>query len=120
MPLMAYFSPPLPDDFQAKSEVLSGLAVASNDTRYLDLQVKADQVEINQDGKQAVIRGEVVLQENEPTPTQLWVLAVAYDSNGDIVGVRKWKSVGETSFEITAYSMAGLIDHVEVLTEGRP
>ena len=26
----------------------------------------------------------------------------------------------ETSFDITVYSVAGMIDHVEVLTEGRP
>jgi len=120
IPLMAYFSPPLLADFQTQSEVLSGLAVAANDTRYLDLQVKVGTLEINQDGKQAVISGEVVLPENAQNPSQLWALAVAYDSNGDIVGVRKWKSAGETSFDITVYSVAGMIDHVEVLTEGRP
>lgn len=120
IPLMAYFTPPLPDEFEARSEILSALAVAADDTRYLDLEVKAGTVEINPDGKQAVITGEVMIMDDVPTPSQVWVLAVAYDANGDIVGARKWKSAGETHFEIPVYSLAGMIDHVEVLTEVRP
>jgi LysM repeat protein len=120
MPLMAYFAPPLPEEFQAQSEVLSGLAVAVDDTRYLDLQVKVGTVEINQDGNQAVIRGDVIVPDGTPALSQLWALAVAYDSNEDIVGARKWKSAGEMQFDITVYSLAGKIDHVEVLIEARP
>jgi LysM repeat protein len=120
LPLMAYFAPPLSEDFEARSEVLSALAVATDDPRYLDLQVKTEMVEINPDGKQAVIRGDVILPEDIPTPSQIWALAVAYDPEGDIIGARKWKSVGETHFEITVYSVGGRIDHVEVLTEIRP
>ena len=120
MPLMAYFAPPLPEAFQAQSEVLSSLEVAIDDTRYLDLQVRIGTAEISQDGRQALVDGEV-LSSNEATAiSQLWALTVAYDANGDIVGARKWKSEGETRFEITVYSLAGRIDHVEVLTEARP
>ncbi len=100
--------------------MLSALAVATDDPRYLDLQVKTEMVEINPDGKQAVIRGDVILPEDIPTPSQIWALAVAYDPEGDIIGARKWKSEGETHFEITVYSLGGRIDHVEVLTEIRP
>jgi len=120
IPLMAYFDPPFPDEFQAQSEVLSALPVATDDARYLDLQVKIDHQTFNQDGSQAVIYGDVIVPDGTPSPSQLWVLAVAYDSNGDAVGARKWKSAGETNFNITVYSLAGKIDHVEVLIEARP
>jgi LysM repeat protein len=120
MPLMAYFAPPLPIDFQTQSAVLSGLPVATDDKRYLDLQVKVGKVEINKDGSQAVASGEVIIPDGTPTLSQLWVLAVAYDAKEEIVGARKWKSAGETHFDITVYSLAGKIDHVEVLTEARP
>jgi LysM repeat protein len=120
IPLMAYFAPPFPDEYEARSEVISALAVPPDDTRYLDLEVKTGKVEINPDGRQAVISGDVMLTSDVPTPSQVWVLAVAYDANGDIVGARKWKSAGETHFEITVYSLGGIIDHVEVLTEARP
>jgi len=94
--------------------------VPADDMRYLDLEVKTGTVEINSDGSQAVITGDVILPGDFPTPSQVWALAVAYDANGEIVGARKWKSEGETHFEITVYSLGGVIDHVEVLTEVRP
>jgi hypothetical protein len=118
--LMAYFAPPLPDEFEARSEVISALEVAADDTRYLNLEVETGKVEINPDGEQAVVSGEVILPEDVPIPSQVWVLAVAYDGSGDIVGARKWKSAGETHFVITVYSLEGMINHVEVLTEVRP
>jgi LysM repeat protein len=120
MPMMAYFAPPLPDEFKALSEVLSGLAVAVNDKRYLDLKFDVGKVEINQTGEQAVINGDVSVPGAIPTLSQIWALAVAYDANGDIVGARKWKSEGETHFDITVYSLVGKIDHVDVLIEARP
>ncbi|HEX9089893.1 MAG TPA: LysM domain-containing protein, partial [Anaerolineales bacterium] len=120
MPLMAYFAPPLPDEFQPQSQVLSGLKVEDDDQRYLDLQTNISGTDISQDGKQVIIRGEVVLPDGTSSPGQLWALGVAYNAEGDIVGVRKWKSGGEKQFEITVYSLAGVINHVEVLTEARP
>jgi len=120
MPLMAYFAPPLPDAFQAQSQLLSGLLVASGDARYLDLQPDFSPITISPDGRQAMVSGNFVLPEGTQTLSELWVLAVAYDSNGAIIGARTWKSTGETQFEITVYSLAGTIDHVDVLTEARP
>jgi LysM repeat protein len=120
MPLMAYFPPPLPDVYQVQSELLSGLAVAAGDTRYIDLKAKVGKVEISHDGSQVDVIGDVILTDDTPALSQLWVLAVAYDAEGDIVGARKWKSGGETQFEITVFSLGGMIDHVEVLLEARP
>ena len=118
-PLMAYFAPPLPDQYQAKSEVLNSLAVAVEDVRYIDLQVRIGKVEISTDGNQATVSGDVIVPADKPAPSNIWALAVAYDTEGDIVGARKWKSGGETQYEITVYSLGGRIDHVEVLVEAR-
>lgn len=120
MPLMSYFSGPLPEGFETQSQILSGLAVASDDPRYLDLDANVQRVEISTDGKQAVVSGEVVLPNDIPQPSQLWALIVAYDSIGNIVGSRRWESSGEAQFKLPVYSIAGRIDHVEVLTEARP
>jgi hypothetical protein len=120
IPIMAYFAPPLPDEFQAQGEVLSALTVAANDPRYIDLNVKVDTVDINTEGGGATVKGTVVMPDNSPALSQLWVLAVAYDANGNIVGSRKWKSAGEKEFEFAVFSVAGAIDHVEMLCEARP
>jgi LysM repeat protein len=120
MPLMVYFAPPLPVEFQAQAEVLSALSVAVDDQRYIDTQVKVDAVEISPDGGTAEVSGKVVVAENAQSMSQLWLLAVAYDAEGNIVGARKWKSAGETEFDFSVFSLAGAIDHVEVLSEARP
>jgi len=119
MPLMAYFTPPLPDQYQVKGEMLSGIAVADGDPRYLDLEAEVNEVEISADGMQVEVKGEVPLPAEMATPTQLWVVVVAYDVSGNIVGMRRWKSGGELEFDITLYSLAGTIDHTEVLIEAR-
>jgi len=120
IPLMSYFAPPLTENFEAFGELLSGIGVAADDTRYLSLDVKVDQVEISADGRQAMVRGEVLLPDGAPVPAQLWTMIIAYDVNGNIIGGRKWESRGETQFVLPIFSLAGMIDHVEVLTEARP
>ena len=120
IPLMVYFPPPLPQEYQPQSKVLSALSVAAGDQRYIDAQVELAGVDITPDGAAATVRGNVLLPENSPPLSQLWLLAVAYDSEGEIIGERKWKSAGETEFDFTVYSLAGAIDHVEVLSEARP
>ena len=119
MPLMSYFPAPIPEGFEAQGEILSGLAVAGDDTRYIDLEAIIQRVDISTDGMQAVVSGEVVLPNDIPQPSQLWALIVAYDSNGNIVGARRWESSGEAQFTLPVYSIAGKIDHVEVLTDAR-
>jgi hypothetical protein len=119
MPFLAYFPAPLPDEFEARSEVISALTVNAADVRYLDSQVQVEQVEIGSGGMEAALSGEVVLPEGT-TLSQLWLLAVAYDADGNIVGVRKWKSAGETEFSFSVFSLGGAIDHVEILSEARP
>jgi LysM repeat protein len=120
IPLMVYFAPPIPDEFTVHSELLSAISVEPGDPRYISVQVRLDELVINPDGMQALVSGSVLLPTDTPTPSQVWVLAVAYDSEGDILGARKWKSAGETQFEFTVYSLNGMIDHVKVLTEVRP
>lgn len=120
IPLMTYFAPPLPDEFGAQVELLSGFEVTGDDPRYLDLQVKVSEIVISTDKKQARVSGEVDFGDPTSVPSQMWALLVAYDSSGNIIGARKWESAGETGFNLTVYSLGGLIDHVEVLTEARP
>lgn len=120
MPVMAYFSAPLPEQFTARSELISALAVASDDSRYLKVELKINTLNISTEGSQAVVRGEVILPQSNPTVSQVWILAVAYDRDGNILGDRKWKSAGDTHFDTTVYSLGGVIDRVEVLTEVRP
>jgi hypothetical protein len=120
MPLTVYFVPPLPEDFQAHSEIVSALPIKTDDPRYLNPEVKVDSVKISDNGGTATISGTVVLPDGALSISQFWVLGVAYDVEGNIIGSRKWKSAGETEFEFNVYSLGGVIDHVETLVEARP
>ena len=120
IPLFAYFEPPIAGDFEARSELLSGLEMTADDLRYLNLEVNVSQVSISTDGKQATLHGEVSLPRDTPMPTQLWALIVAYNERGNIIGMRKWESGGEVVIDLTIFSLEGVIDHVEVLIEARP
>jgi LysM repeat protein len=119
-PLVTYFPPPLPVEFQGTGELLSGISLAQDDARYLDIQLDSPVVEISTDGQEAVVRGTVMLPEGAAFPTQLWVLAVAYDSDGTVVGWRKWESAGGNQYALTVYSLVGPIDEVETIVEVRP
>jgi LysM repeat protein len=119
IPLMSYFSPPLPEEFEVQGEILSGSAVTTDDAGYLTPEVNVEKVEISTDGRQALVSGDVILPNDIPVPSQLWALIVAYDSNGNIIGARKWESTGQTQFALSVYSVAGMIDHIEVLIEAR-
>jgi hypothetical protein len=47
-------------------------------------------------------------------------MAVAYDSAGKVVGVRKIETRGELGFQVMVYSLGEAIDQVEILAEIRP
>ena len=120
IPVMAFFAPPIPSEYVARSELLSGLAVAADDGRYLDIQVKIKNIEISPDGTEVRVSGGLILDDSTSIPSQMWVLGVAYDLEGKIIGERKWESKGEKEFSFSVYSLGAMIDHVEVLVEVRP
>lgn len=120
IPLMVYFPAPLPESYQAQCEILSGLPVSADDTRYLDLNLEVGAVKLAENGSQAQVSGDVIVPDSTQSISQIWILAIAYDVDKHIIGARKWKSDGVTHFDITVYSLAGTIDHVDVLIEARP
>ncbi len=120
MPLMAYFQPPLPANFTPRTELLTADGLSADDPRYLEVTARTESLEISPDGSQAEVKGEVLLPSGAATPSQVWVLAVAYDVAENIIGARKWKSAGDTHFDITVYSLGASITTVELLTEVTP
>jgi len=56
----------------------------------------------------------------------VWLALVAYDDQGEVVGLRKWEAQveipfgGSLTFEVSVYSLGPPIDHVQVLVEARP
>jgi LysM repeat protein len=125
MPLAVQFPPPLPTDWSIQVQQLSANRLFPGDTRYLQVMLDNTLVNINADGRTAQVSGRVISTSAGAART-LWLLATAYDADGNVVGMRRWESpstlVHETpvGFDFMISSLGAGIDRVEFLLEARP
>jgi len=125
MPLTLHFPPPVRADASVRVQVISAIRLLPGDARYLPVMLQGTLVSVAASGLTAQVTGKVVLV-GPGTSSQLWVLAIAYDAGGHVVGVRRWDSTspmtatGPVSFNFLVSSLGPQIDKVEFLTEARP
>jgi LysM repeat protein len=138
LPMQVYFSDPLETGLIPYGEVTSGFPITEDNSRYSGAEVELDDVVIGPNGIQASAQGVVNLPPGSETPDYIWVAAIAYGENGDVVGMRKWEAPVQEScpdleaqptdiasdglveclnFEMTVFSLGPEIDRVEVHVE---
>ncbi len=118
MPLVAYSSS-LPEEWRAaRGQLLSAFSLAEESNYYLAATIQGSSFDISEDGLAARVVGRVEIQEGKAGA--VWVLAVAYDAEGRMVGFRRWESEGETEFDFIVYSLGPDIVNVDLLVEVRP
>ncbi len=125
LPADAFFK-----DMQGWASVHSGLVtsmrIESGDLRYLQTTVQNLLVSINWDGLSANVQGQILLTDARKPARSLWLVAVAYAADDQIVGYRRWEWAGSLlpgalqPFELPVYSLGPPIQRVEVLVEARP
>jgi LysM repeat protein len=145
IPLMVFFTPPVPASITAKARMLTAVALSGNDNRYLESAVDISEVIIRPNGLSAVVNGKVNFPNGTRYPRVVWIAVVAYGDSGSVIGVRKWEvlfpqthyeplstvspdeinaatpvSISPLPFEIVVYSLGSAIDRIEVLSEARP
>ena len=126
LPLFTYFAPPVPGTPIVEVQLLSASPVPDTGDVFLDIEIIDMTTNISPDGYSASVTGTVKLVNSKKTASQFWVAAVAYDSQGKVVGVRKLNQQAELSknstgdFSIYIYSIAGKIDHVDLFGEATP
>jgi LysM repeat protein len=91
LPLMAYFSPPFDPGNTARAQLLGVLSIEKNTKRYLPTSIQVKDVQISSTGKQADITGQVDLS-GTVKASALWVVVVAYGTNDELAGMRKWEA----------------------------
>jgi hypothetical protein len=131
LPLLAYFPAEqvadLPKDFRAAGEIQTALPHAE-DGRYLPTELRNQKALIAADGLSAAISLDVLLAGQQGPAQRIWVAAVAYDDQGQMIGARRWENpAGQSltadqplSVQINLYSLAGKIHRVELMAEARP
>lgn len=123
LPLIAYFDGPVSPDYTVSVAVDFSLPVMAEDDRYLSVDVLDQSINLNDDGNVATVLGHLALAEGQPDADYLWLAATAYDSDGRVVAFRRWEwnqtvVAGESlDFNLNLYSLGGMIDRVDVLTE---
>ncbi|MBE0695705.1 MAG: LysM peptidoglycan-binding domain-containing protein [Anaerolineaceae bacterium] len=127
LPFTAYFPPPVPAAFQANIEIVSALP-NSEDGRYLPTRIDHQQVFLTEDGLSAEVKLDVFLERPDITAKRVWVAVIAYDQQGNVIGLRRWEKPGEPPLNpgemlpvsLMIYSTTGPIHRVELAVEARP
>jgi hypothetical protein len=117
MPLVAYSDDAPANWATAQAQILTAFNLPNGDEHYLDVQSIDYSTNIADSGVAARMQGSLTVSGN---PQSIWVLAVAYDSAGNVVGVRRWESETELNFDMWVYSLGPAIAQVELIAEARP
>lgn len=126
MPLAAYFAPPLNPPFQASAELVTALPLKPDDSRYLPLRIEHLQWQSSANHLSALVKGELWLASGDAVAQAIWIVAAAFDKNGQPIGLRRLETRGALSagqgqpFSFWLYSSAGKIADVKVWAEARP
>lgn len=127
LPLAAYFPPPVPDLIQASAAIESALP-SPEDGRYLPVILAEQKILLLDSGLAATIELQLSLGASESAARRIWVVASAYDRQGNVVGLRRWEYPPENPLQsgqtlpirFDIYSISGKIERVELIAEARP
>jgi LysM repeat protein len=125
LPVYAYFPTPVPEGVQIEAWVDSWLPTMPGDERYAAVTIDKQQIVYENDDRSAFVSGELSVATQGRQIASVWLLAVAYDADGNPLGLRRWEASlpisdpGRIPFETIVYSMAGPIAAVELFAEAR-
>jgi LysM repeat protein len=124
VPLMTFFPPPVPIWEGVQVQLITSLGVPGDQERYLNGLIENLQIQVSGNGLSARVSGTVRLQEDGKSASYVWLAAVAYDSDGVVVGAKRWEGAGieengSLEFDFQVFSLSLPIDRVEVLVEIR-
>lgn len=124
LPLLVTLPPGAPAGATFSARLLTALPIPLEDERYVAVSVAYQRIELVSNALAAEISGELQMTAEGETARQVWLAAIAYDTDGNIVGVRRWESVTALEsgrgqlFVLRVYSAGAPIERVELLVEG--
>jgi len=126
MPVAAFFPAPIPADAAPRAQILTAIRLRTDDTRYLPISLQNTLVRVDWAGRTAQVTGQAMPLMLDGQVNTLWILGVAYDAQGNVVGLRRWESATPVAggvslpFDFTVSSLGPPIDRVDLLVEARP
>jgi hypothetical protein len=143
VPLTVNFPGPIPEMYIPQARLTGALPVSTDSSRYLEVTLQVETVEIDVGGKLAHVTGRVSWLDQQPAPGSIGVALTAVDRSGQVVGVRKvdltspcsggvagqntptpgasaLPTCTAVSFETFVYSQGPAIDRILTSVEARP
>jgi hypothetical protein len=105
--------------------LVASIRLLPGDSRYLPVVPRNILTSVDWNGRSAQVKGQVFLAGDKPA-SEIWLVAVAYDASGQIVGFRRLEWSGSLSagsaqsFEHSVYSFGPAIVRVEIILQARP
>lgn len=121
LPAVAYFTAPIPDDFEVRAQIRDWLPVMPDDSRYLEAEITSELPVIAEGANFAEVAGIVEIPQDQAD--YIWVLGVAYDPEGQVLGLRRWEAQVPVStsnpipFSFRIYAMQGEIEEIRLFVE---
>lgn len=122
VPLFAYFQPPVFADAKLTIHLQTAMQAGVASTAPV-VTVAEPLIEINADGSFARVSGAAAVDAAGKDATKVWITAVAFDVQGNVLGLRRWESTQPVKagtpapFEMWVYSTGGTIATVELFIE---
>ncbi len=123
LPVLASFPAPVPENFDLEVQIDSWLPTMPDDDRYAEAEITQSQIDLSEDNAFAYVQGEINVANDNREIASLWLLAVAFDQDGNPVGLRRWEAAlpiaqGETiPFSTIVYSLGPDIYKIELMAE---
>ena len=126
IPLVVFFPGRFSGQLTALTNVLTAQRVPKNDERYLNAWLEIDEVVISDDGLLAELSGSYGIPAKSVPGNLTWIVAIAYDSEGRVIGVRKLElfdtlepgAIQDLTLEV--FSLGPSIAEVKALIEVQP
>ena len=121
LPASAYFTGPLPTAYTVTASLASAFPASQSGKTFFSVDTGSPVVEIS--GRLAKVTGEAVTAADPGKTVDVWVAALAYDINGNLVGIRRVENrvtldEGKgLNFNLYVYSTGGVINSVIIKAE---
>lgn len=112
---------------QLSAQLAASIRLAPGDQRYLTAVARNILTNLAWNSRSARVQGQIFLPSNVKTDARvIWLVAVAYDEDGQPVGFRRWEWQGRLKpgevqpFDLFIYSLGPAIERIDVIIEARP
>ena len=121
IPVSVYFPAPNPDQFQKSAQFTSAIPYNIESERYIGAEIEIENEESLLDGKMIRLEGKFLLEKPGTTVT---IVAVAFDEQDQIVGLRSWQEklnepIEQGEFLLDLSAVTGIISSYELFIEAQ-